>query len=65
MTSSPNVADVKGDMFRRTIYPPSLVVIAFIFSELRRGGGEGAEDQKKPRLNRVKLLGNDFCQELT
>ena len=29
--------DVKGDVFRRTIYPPSLVVIAFIFSELLRG----------------------------
>ena len=35
--SSPHDADVKGDIFRRTIYPPSLVVIAFIFSELRRG----------------------------
>ena len=40
-----------------TIYPPSLVVIAFIFSELRRGGGGGGaavEDQKMPGLNRVK-----------
>ena len=32
-----NDDDVKGDIFRHTIYPPSLVVIAFIFSELRRG----------------------------
>ena len=38
VTSSSNDADVKGDIFGRTIYPPSLVVIAFIFSELREGG---------------------------
>ena len=38
VTSQPRDADVKGDIFRHTIYPPSLVVIAFIFSELRRGG---------------------------
>ena len=37
VTSSPIDADVKGDIFRHTIYPPSLVVIAFMFSELRRG----------------------------
>ena len=34
-TSSSHDVDVKGDIFRRTICPPSLVVIAFIFSELR------------------------------
>ena len=32
---SPHDADLKEDIFRRTIYPPSLVVIAFIFSGLR------------------------------
>ena len=53
VTLSPHDLDVKGDIFRRTIYPPSVVVIAFIFSELRRGrGGEFAspvvEDQKSP-----------------
>ena len=37
MTSSPHDAGVKGDIFRRTIYPLSLVVIAFMFSELRKG----------------------------
>ena len=37
VTSHRHDADVKGDIFRHTIYPPSLVVIAFIFSELRRG----------------------------
>ena len=54
VTSSPRDADVKGDIFRRTIYPPSLIVTALTFSELRRGGGGGgitpalpvAEDQK-------------------
>ena len=63
VTSSSHDADVKGDIFRRTIYPPSLVVIAFIFSELQRGGGGGGirpppvvEDQKLPGVNRVKLF---------
>ena len=51
MTSSPNDADAKGDIFGRTIYPPSLVVIAFIFSELRRGGGIRP---KKPGINGAK-----------
>ena len=41
MTSSAHDVDVKGDIFRHTIYPSTLVVIAFIFSELRRGGGGG------------------------
>ena len=55
VTSSPHDVEVKGDIFRRTIYPPSVVVIAFIFSELRRGGGGAVvEDQKKPGLNRVE-----------
>ena len=52
VTSQPHDVDVKGDIFRHTIYPPSLVVIAFIFSELRRvggGGGADVEDQKKAR----------------
>ena len=36
LASSPHNADVKGDIFRRTNYPPSLVVTAFVFSELWR-----------------------------
>ena len=44
VTSSTHDADVKEDIFRRTIYLPSLVVIAFIFSELRRG----VESKKSP-----------------
>ena len=53
-------ADVKGDIFRHSIYPPNVVVIASIFSELRKGGGGAdsapnpvVEDQKRPVLNRV------------
>ena len=59
VTSSPHYADVKGDIFRLTIYPLSLVFIAFIFLELLRGdyGAGGTfsaprlpveEDQKSP-----------------
>ena len=36
LTSSTHDADIKKDSFRHTIYPPSLVVIAFIFSKLQR-----------------------------
>ena len=39
VTSHPHDADVKGDIYGHTIYPPSLVVIAFKFSELRTGCG--------------------------
>ena len=50
VTSSPHDADVKGDIFRRTIYPPSLVVIALMFSELRRGcPSPGRRRTKKAR----------------
>ena len=47
VTSSPHDADVKGDIFRHTIYPPSLVlvVIALIFSELL---GRGVESTPTP-----------------
>ena len=41
VTSQPANPDVKGDLFRHTIYPSSVVVIAFIFSDLRREGGGG------------------------
>ena len=40
LTSSRD-GDVKADIFRCTIYPQNLVVVAFIFSELRSGGGGG------------------------
>ena len=52
--SSPHDADVKGDIFRHTIYSPSLIVIAFIFLALRWGRGAESplprvvEDQKSP-----------------
>ena len=53
VTSRPHDADAKGDIFRRTIYPPSLVIIAFIFLELWTPPPV-IEYQKKPGLNRVK-----------
>ena len=46
VTSQPHNADVKGDIFRHTIYPPS--VIAFIFSELRKPG------RRRPKKARSK-----------
>ena len=40
--SSAHDTDAKGDICRHTFYYlPSLVVIAFIFSGLRTGGGGG------------------------
>ena len=52
VTSLPHDADVKGDIFRHTIYPSRFVVIALMFSELRWGGLGGippvVEDQKSP-----------------
>ena len=61
VTSSPHV-DVKGDIFRHTIYPPSLVVIAFTILGVRRGAESfplppppDHRRLKKPGLNRVKL----------
>ena len=56
MTSSAHDADLKGNNFRRTIYPQSSIAVAFIFSELDGGGGgasgaplpsPGPEDRKK------------------
>ena len=44
VASSRRDADVKGDIFRRTIYPPSLVVIALCSQSY--GGGADVEDQK-------------------
>ena len=38
MMSSPHDSEIKGDNCRLNLYPPSLVVIAFIFSELHRWG---------------------------
>ena len=40
VTSPRHVADIKGEIFRRTTYHPSLVGIAFIFSKLRGRGGQ-------------------------
>ena len=62
MTSSLPVADLKGNIFRHTIYPPSLIVIAFIVAKLWRGEripppphwpGPKKKKQEKPALDRV------------
>ena len=66
MTSSAYVADLKGNIFGCIICPPSFVVKALIFSELRGGGRISPpppfpvpEDPKKPGLNRVNPLNPD------
>jgi len=59
MTSPAFVADLKGNVLGLIICPPSFVIIALIFSELRGGGRISPqpppvpEDPKKPGLNRV------------
>ena len=56
MTSTVYVADLQGNSFGRTIYPQSFVVLALMFSELRRAESPGPRTpKKKPTLNRVKL----------
>ena len=62
MTSSTHGADLKGNNFRRSIEPRSFIAVAFIFSELERGGlpeppppPTGPEGRKNPGLDRVKL----------
>ena len=52
VTSPPHDADVKGDIFRHTIYPPSLFVTAFIFSRLESGGGGGGGGGNPPPAGR-------------
>ena len=55
-------ANVKGDIFRLTISPSSVVVIAFIFSDLGRefplrgGGGDfpGAMESWSPKVVAVE-----------
>ena len=54
---SPYDVDVKGDIFARTIYPPSLVAIAFVFSELRIWEGihpPPPTDRRTPKKARSK-----------
>ena len=41
MASSARNADLKGDIFRRTVYFLNLAVIAYILSNVRMGGGGG------------------------
>ena len=61
MTSSAHDADLKGNNFRHTIHPQSFIAVAFIFSELDRGGfrspPRSRRSKKKPGLDRVKFGG--------
>ena len=52
MTSPADAADLKENIFGRTIFSPGFVVIATIFSELK--GGDQKKTKKKPGLNRIK-----------
>ena len=70
VTSYPHDADVKGDTFRHTIYPPNLVAIV-LYSRIYGGGGGGGirppgrkNTKKKPGLNRVNdwLQGKQNCK---
>ena len=61
MTSSAHDADLKGNNFRHTIHPQSFIAVAFIFSELDRGGFRSPPPpvqkiEKKPGLDRVNVL---------
>ena len=50
VTSSPRDVDINADIFRGTIYPPSLIDIASIILGLRRGGGGGEESAHLPTV---------------
>ena len=52
MTLSLPVPDLKGNVFRRTIYSPSLTVIDLMLTKLWRGygGGGGGWDSKEAPL---------------
>ena len=59
VTSSAHDTDLKGNNFRRTIHPQSFIGVAFIFSELDRGGFRSPTPpvqkvEKKPGLDRAK-----------
>ena len=60
VTSSAHDADLKGNYFRRIIHPQSSIAVAFIFSELDRGGFRSPPPpvqkiEKKPGLDRVNV----------
>ena len=58
MTPSFHCADQIGDSFERTMYTLGFIVIALTFLKL-----PGSETQKKPRLNRVKLMYGSFATQ--
>ena len=60
MTSSLSVTDLKGNIFGCTIYPPSLIVIAFLYLRSYGGGWGGgnsplAPEDKKKQKNKKRV----------
>ena len=47
-----SVADLKGNLSVRNIYPPSLIVIASIVAKLWRGGGGGGPHPAGPKMKK-------------
>ena len=61
VTSSPHNVDVKGDIFKHTIYPLSPIVIDFYRLGVTEGGRRIppppiVEDQKNPGLNTLFFI---------
>ena len=55
MTSLLLVADLKGNILGRTVYPPGLIVVAFIVAKLWSGGKESPQ-YPPPKHNKYKVL---------
>ena len=56
--SSPHNSEVKEDIIRHTIYPPSVILIACILLELQRWGGGGFPPPSPPPGQRMRYC---FC----
>ena len=54
MTSSAHDADLKGNNFRPTIHPQIFISVAFIFSELDRGGFRGPAPPPPPPVQKIE-----------
>ena len=55
MTLIFDVAYFKGDMFGRSINPPSLTFLAFVCEKLGRGGGGVAYRPQRTNKSTVKM----------
>ena len=71
MTSSLLVADLKGNLFGKSIYLPSIIAMALLVLEIWKGWGEAPlghthirrkkQNKKKPVIDRVK--GDPLCMD--